>query len=78
MQIHIFLNTESRYCIFNIENGGRYEAQIGNIPLAASFILTFHINHQTIRKQQPTKFWVSFFHFVGLALNSFMTEAVII
>ena len=70
------LNHDTVYS--NIENGGGYEAQIGNIPLAASSILTFHINHQTICKQQPTKFWVCFFHFVGLALNSFMTEAVII
>ena len=25
----------------NIENGGRYETQIENMPLSASFILTF-------------------------------------
>ena len=40
VQFHIFLNTESRYCMYKYWERRKYEAQAENIPLAASFILT--------------------------------------
>ena len=40
VQFHIFLTLNRDIVCTNIENGGRYEAQAENIPLAASFILT--------------------------------------